>query len=633
MPTSGLTDLAGRVLAGRYRLVAPLGSGASGRVYVADDVRLRRRVAVKVLHAALADDAGFLKRFRMEAQIAGSLHHRNVMTVYDWGEDPPGGGVPFMVLELLEGGSLRSMLDRGVLLTPAQAAHVGVEVANALEYAHTRGLVHRDIKPANLLFDEHGIVRVADFGLARALAEASWTEPTGSVVGTARYAAPEQARGTALDGRADLYALGLVLVEAVTGEVPFARDTPIGTLAARIDQPVAAPPELGPLGAIVERVGRPDPAERYQDAATMGAALFDVARRLPPPAPLPIGSAFAGDDPHPTEVKVASAIVVDGDSDLVMSTVAAPTAVDRYLRPALRSLHRNIIPTVVSILLVLALGASAYAVNAAGGARTVAPNFVGSTENAAILAASKHRPALEVTVSRKIVSDDPAGLVIGQDPAPGAWMKTRGAIHLTVSKGPPPIPVPQVAAQKDVDAVNALRQAGFDVSVTPQFDDTIKKGLVIGTEPEGGKNAPRGSTITLFVSQGPKPVPVPNVVGQTFEDAAKTLSDAHLGVTRVDDFSETVDSGKVISQDPASGEAPKDSKVTLHVSKGPERISVPDLTGLSLDDAQSALDAAGLQLGTVDHWRKDRVVKAQDPSPGDKVKRGTSVDLLFGDKH
>src|SRR5581483_5716972 len=235
MRTSGVADLTGRVLAGRYRLVAPLGTGASGRVYAAWDVRLQRKVAVKVLHAALADDAGFLRRFGAEAQLAASLHHPNVVAVYDWGEDtdslgtPQTPGTPFMVLELLEGGSLRSLLDRGDRLSPAQAAAVGRQVAAGLDYAHARGLVHRDVKPANLLFDEHGTARVADFGLARALAEASWTEPAGAVLGTARYAAPEQVRGV-VDARSDVYSLALVLVEAVTGAVPFAGETSLATL-------------------------------------------------------------------------------------------------------------------------------------------------------------------------------------------------------------------------------------------------------------------------------------------------------------------------------------------------------------------------------------------------------------------
>src|SRR4051794_14317647 len=265
MAGSTVADLVGRVLAGRYRLLAPIGTGASGRVYVADDVRLRRKVAVKVLHAALADDAGFLRRFRTEAQLAASLHHPNVMAVYDWGDD----GVPFMVLELLEGGSLRGMLDHDRRLSPAQAAHVGRQVAAALEYAHSRGLVHRDIKPANLLFDEHGIVRVADFGLARALAEASWTEPAGAVFGTARYASPEQARGSQLDARSDLHSLALVLVESVTGRLPFAGDTTIGTLTARTLQPIVAGEELGPLEPVIDRVGAIEPADRYPDAGTM----------------------------------------------------------------------------------------------------------------------------------------------------------------------------------------------------------------------------------------------------------------------------------------------------------------------------------------------------------------------------
>ncbi|HKN92074.1 MAG TPA: serine/threonine-protein kinase, partial [Acidimicrobiia bacterium] len=301
MRTSGVADLAGRVLAGRYRLVAPIGTGASGRVYAAWDVKLQRKVAVKVLHAALADDAGFLRRFGAEAQLAASLHHPNVVAVYDWGEDE----TPFMVLELLEGGSLRSLLDRGDRLSPAQAAAVGRQVAAGLDYAHARGLVHRDVKPANLLFDEHGTARVADFGLARALAEASWTEPAGAVLGTARYAAPEQVRGL-VDARSDVYSLALVLVEAVTGAVPFAADTSLATLLARVERHLEAPPELGALSPVLERAGRADPAGRFADARSFAAALSGAAASLPPPDPIALPGPGAVDfDPHPTEIRRA----------------------------------------------------------------------------------------------------------------------------------------------------------------------------------------------------------------------------------------------------------------------------------------------------------------------------------------
>ncbi|MFN0028842.1 MAG: protein kinase domain-containing protein [Acidimicrobiales bacterium] len=294
-------DLIGRVLAGRYRLIAPVGSGASAQVYMADDVRLRRRVAVKVLHPGLAGDPTFLRRFQAEAQAAAALNHPNVLAVYDWGrDDEPGAGeaVPFLVTEYLDGGSLRAVLDhrrgQGTDRDPDQAGTlslsqglvVALEVCRGLHYAHTRGFVHRDIKPANLLFGEDRRLRIADFGLARALAEASWTEPEGVVLGTARYASPEQAAGLPIDARSDLYSLALVLVECVTGRVPHTADTTLGTLRARIDRDITVDDAVfGPLTELIEAAGRADPAARIS-AARFGAGLMATAELLAPPAPL-----------------------------------------------------------------------------------------------------------------------------------------------------------------------------------------------------------------------------------------------------------------------------------------------------------------------------------------------------------
>ena len=278
------SELVGRVVGGRYRLLRAVGSGASAHVYVAEDVRLRRRVALKVLHPALAEDKSFLRRFQAEAQIVAALRHPGIVRVYDWGED---GGAAYLAMELLEGGSLRALLDSGYRLNVSQAAALGLDVAAALAYAHSRGLVHRDVKPANLLFDEEGHASVADFGIARALAEASWTEPMGALVGTARYAAPEQLRGRPLDGRADVYALAVVLVEAVTGTVPFARDTVLAALLARADQPLHVPAALGPLGPVLEQGGTADP-ERRLNAESVAHAIALVARQLRAPAPLPL---------------------------------------------------------------------------------------------------------------------------------------------------------------------------------------------------------------------------------------------------------------------------------------------------------------------------------------------------------
>ena len=245
MVSTRLDDEVGRVVSGRYRLVAPLGSGSSAQVFLADDVNLGRQVAVKMLQPALADDDRFLRRFRTEAQTVAAISHPNVVVIHDWGEDD----VPYLVSEYLAGGSLRAMIDAasagdGPLLTPSQALLVGLDVCRGLAYAHNAGLVHRDLKPANLLFDVEGRLRIADFGLARAIAEAAVTEPEGAVMGTARYAAPEQARGERLDGKADIYSLAVLLVEAVTGVAPFASDTTLGTLMARVDKDLEVPAEL-----------------------------------------------------------------------------------------------------------------------------------------------------------------------------------------------------------------------------------------------------------------------------------------------------------------------------------------------------------------------------------------------------
>jgi tRNA A-37 threonylcarbamoyl transferase component Bud32 len=276
------------VLGGRYRLVAPIGTGSSAQVFLADDVSLRRRVAVKVLHPALAGDEAFLRRFRAEARAAAALSHPNLMAVYDWGEDDG----PYLVLELLGGGSLRALLDTGGRLSVAQAAAVGLDAARALGAAHRRGFVHRDIKPANLLFGDDGRLRIADFGLARALSEAAWTEPGDGLVGTARYAAPEQASSPRVDGKADVYALGLVLIEAVTGSVPLTADTGLGTLMRRVDTPVPVPEALGPLRPLLLEVGRANPADR-PDAEGVERGLLEVARALDPPGPLSLPGAVA----------------------------------------------------------------------------------------------------------------------------------------------------------------------------------------------------------------------------------------------------------------------------------------------------------------------------------------------------
>jgi serine/threonine-protein kinase len=624
MAISGVADLTGRVLAGRYRLLAPIGAGASGRVYVADDVRLKRRVGVKVLHLALAEDAGFLRRFRAEAQVAASLNHPNVMAVFDWGEDD----VPFMVLELLTGGSLRGMLDADARLSPSQAAHVGRQVTGALEYAHARGVVHRDIKPANLLFDEHGIVRVADFGLARALAEASWTEPAGTVVGTARYAAPEQATGAPLDGRADLYSLAVVLVESVTGTVPVVGDTAIGTLAVRTHTPLVAPLSLGRLGPVVERAGRPEPGDRYPDAATMRAALADAARTLPPPQPLPLAGLGGEIDGGPPTQIGRSSNLFDQDAPVAPPVVAdepAHAAKPRRRRApgAVRWISYAVI---VAILLALAGGGIAIAAVSTSAGTVSVPTLVGLTQARATDEVASTGLSLKI-VTR--TADDPAQTVIGQDPAPGAFVADGGSIQLVVSSGPPPVVVANVAGQAPDAAQATLAAQGFAVVVQHQYDETVPAGSVVGTDPAIGAKAPRDSTVTLVVSDGPAPVPVPDVSKLSFDAASQRLTAEGFTVARADDYSDTVPKDQVIGTDPAAGQgADRGSQVTVHVSKGPEMVTVPSVVGMTLEAAQAKLQAGGFDVDT-QSYLPGRVVRAQSPAANASVTKGTKVTLFF----
>ncbi len=287
----GLEQHAGRVLGARYRLLAPLGAGASAVVYVAEDLKLRRRVAVKVLHPGLAGDERFRRRFRAEAHASAQLSHPHIVAVFDWAdaETRSDGQIEpaYLVSELLVGGSLRTLLDHDRTLSLSQTLLIGLQAAQGLAHAHERGFVHRDIKPANLLFDGGGRLRIADFGIARALAEAAWTEPEDSLIGTARYAAPEQATGGPIEGRSDVYALAVTLVEAATGEIPLSAPTALATMVLRQGADLPIPDALGPLAEVLRCAGKADVGARLT-ADQLVEALMTLAPSMPRPAALPL---------------------------------------------------------------------------------------------------------------------------------------------------------------------------------------------------------------------------------------------------------------------------------------------------------------------------------------------------------
>ena len=667
-----ISDSIGRVLGKRYRLLSALGTGASAHVYLAEDVSLQRHVAVKVLQPGLATDEAFLKRFRAEARSVASLNHPHVLRVFDWGDDADG---PYLVLEYLGGGSLRDLLDQGIRLTHSQAAQLGNEVAQGLAYAHARGLVHRDIKPANLLFDEEGRVRVADFGVARALAEAAWTEPAGAMVGTARYISPEAAEGKSVDGKADVYSLALVLYEAVTGTVPFVTDTTMGTLAARIGQPLPHDPALGPLDDVLARAAAPDIGARL-DAAGLAARLGALAAALPTPAPLPLvfphlerSAPIAGFQApgvgELTDTGVAAAAgagmaattVVGGGTMVAagapVGTKAGPGEVfdaEAFGRskgagagagapmpaPARRPWWKGrrtwLIAAVALALVLLAAGLAVALGTNVFTASHPTPALTNLTVAQARTSLAKvHMNLAEGTPIKSITVG--SGDIVSQDPKAGMSVKEGTTVTVVVSDGPPDVTVPNLSGMTCPQASNALTAAHFKSVCAPgAYNNNVQAGVLdiwtIGSTQNPAK-APYGATITLVPSLGHEPATVPQIPQTyTFAQAQAALQAVGLTATQNNQSSTTVPNGNVISTSPASGaQAPYGSAVTVNVSTGPPTTTVPDVKDDSVQQATAALQQAGLSVSGVSGDPSHNVVGTQ-PSIGSTVPTGSSIQLF-----
>jgi eukaryotic-like serine/threonine-protein kinase len=698
-----MTDQIGRVLGGRYRLLSAVGSGASAHVYLADDVRLRRRVAVKVLHPALADDGLFLRRFRAEARAAAALSHPHILAVFDWSGDEDS---PYLVTEFLGGGSLRSMLDAGHRLTTAQALIVGLETVRALDHAHRQGFVHRDIKPANLLFGEDARLRVADFGLARAIAEAGWTEPTGAILGTARYASPEQARGESVNGVSDIYSLALVLIEAVTGMVPFGADTTIATLMARLEHPLVVPEVMGPLAPILTQAGRLDADER-PDAAAFGAGLIAAAEQLARPSPLPLappsvngtgtedprdgtlvhpGVYASGNGARPGGGGAANALVVasggavggamaavtgtameaappglaaaslSGATDLSAATtgsglVAADTTSTTSLppppsapppsgpphtppagTPALsagdRSARRLLLgAVVVAVAVAIGVVGSWVYIQSQVPSHRVPPRLVGAQQEQALELIGGN--GWDIITRRDYYDDTKAGEIVRTVPEPGTSLREGETLTLHVSLGPPLVSVPQdLVGLSQEDAESRLATVGLTADVQQQPSDEVDAGAVIGLGADVPGQVPRGSSVPLIVSSGPDVAEIPDLEGEHYQDAVAELEALGFDVeVHFRSGRGGRDEGEVIHTDPDEGEeVDRGSTVVVVVAGG--QVTVPDIKGESLDDAQAALEDADLNVGFV-FGPDDGRVQETVPLIGTEVDPGAAIDLVM----
>jgi serine/threonine protein kinase/beta-lactam-binding protein with PASTA domain len=614
---------------GRYRIVRKLGMGGMANVYLAEDEVLGRRVAIKILNDRHAGDDQFVERFRREAKNAASLSHPNIVSIYDRGEAE---GTYYIAMEYLDGRSLKELI---VARGPAPI-HLAVDYARqilaALRFAHRHGIVHRDIKPHNVLVDGEGRLKVTDFGIARA--GASQMTEAGSIIGTAQYLSPEQAKGASVDQTSDLYSVGVVLYELLTGVVPFSGDTPV-EIAMKHLSTVPEPPSSKradiprDLDMVVMRALAKDPSERYQSAEEMDADLRRINR----------GVAIS-----PVTEEAATAIISRPPAEVTAITSHAPRPPAPYAPPAAyydydEPPRRTIWPWIVALLFVTAALVGGYFLysqlqDQLSGSKTVAVgNYAGLREIAAVKLISD--AGLRANPVRQPNADPayPETYVFSQTPRPGDRIQKNNFVTIYVSTGPPKTAVPSVVGEQIAQALSDLQDAklkGRQVTV----DSDKPQGQVISQSPKAGASVAEGTSIKLNVSKGPTPVGVPNVVGSTYDTASSILQAKGFAVRRTDVKSDQP-KDTVIGMTPTAGTLqPPGAIINLTVSKGPTTSTVPDVTTLSQNDAQAQLKASGFGVHIVTQPvtdpSQDGIVQTQDPPGGTQAAPGKVVTIAVG---
>jgi serine/threonine-protein kinase len=612
---------------GRYRIVRKLGTGGMANVYLAEDEVLGRRVAIKILNDRHAGDDQFVERFRREAKNAASLSHPNIVSIYDRGEAE---GTYYIAMEYLDGRSLKELIVRR---GPAPI-HIAVDYARqvlaAIRFAHRHGIVHRDIKPHNVLVDGEGRLKVTDFGIARA--GVSQMTEAGSIIGTAQYLSPEQAKGAPVDERSDLYSVGVVLYELLTGVVPFTGDTPV-EIAMKHLSTVPEPPSAHraeiprDLDMVVLRALAKDPKERYQSAEELDSDLRRISRGVAiSPATEEAATAIIS-RPPPTAVTEIKPPTRD------TLPYAPPAAYYDYDEPS----RRAIWPWFVALLFVAAALVGGYflydQIQEQLSSSTVAvEKYVGIRETDAVR--QIRDIGLKPNVVRQANTDVDKTFVFSQTPKAGERIQKGNFVTIYVSTGPPKTDVPSVVGLQLDQALAELRDAELKWKVV-RVDADEPEDEVVSQTPRAGASVAEGSSVTLRVSKGPQPVAVPNVVGSSFESASSVLQAKGFAVARGPDVDSSEPAGTVVDQSPDAGtfQAPG-TTITLRVSKGPTTSTVPDVTSLSQSDAQAQLRASGFRVRIVSQSvtdpNQEGIVQTQDPAGGTQAPPGSTVTIAVG---
>ncbi|MER7414141.1 Stk1 family PASTA domain-containing Ser/Thr kinase [Streptomyces cacaoi] len=631
-----------RRLGGRYELGSVLGRGGMAEVYLAQDTRLGRTVAVKTLRVDLARDPSFQARFRREAQSAASLNHPAIVAVYDTGEDmvyddPSGAGagvsIPYIVMEYVDGSTLRELLHSGRKLLPERAMEMTVGILQALEYSHRNGIVHRDIKPANVMLTRNGQVKVMDFGIARAMGDSGMTmTQTAAVIGTAQYLSPEQAKGETVDSRSDLYSTGCLLYELLTVRPPFVGDSPVAVAYQHVREepqpPSAFDPEISPaMDAIVLKALVKDPDYRYQSADEMRADIEACLDGQPVAAPTAMGvGGYYPPEDQPT------AALRQQDAQTSMLPPTRPDDGGYYdEQQGRRRPKKSPVSTILLALAVILVLVGAIFV---GRALFNSPNNSPEVPDVAGLSVSEatrqiENSNLKATTGKSVYCDEKKGTVCKTSPGAGEEVDQDSTVSLIMSKGAKPRAVPDVTNEVFADAKQKLNEAGFKVKKETEESEQ-QAGTVISQDPSGGQKVQKGSQVTLTVATESRPT-VPNVVGKDFEAAKTQLEALGFKVNKAEQDDESKPAGTVLKQDPGPGKQPEGTPIQLTVAKASddEPANVPDVTNQKLGDAKSALEDAGFTVGDVHGDQSDEaIVVTTNPAANSPGKKGDKVDIM-----